>query len=352
MYADIDKLLKEQERNRLTSENILCRLSEYQLFAYYLGNSFTIGKVFSSPFRTDRTPSFCIYRSGSDTLRFKDFSTGENGGVLDFISQKLCLNFTDVLYQINTDFNLNLDCVKKDVNKINGYIATDKEIKEIPKRYSEIDIKVRNYVQEDLDYWNSFGITLEMLQLYKVFAVDYAYHNEILWYRYYKTNPCYAYLMESIDKTEYSFKLYKPLEIDKRKKWKTNAKAYSCIQGYHRLPQSGKMVVITKSLKDVMVLKTMGISSIAVQAESIGISEELYKELVSRFETIYLLFDFDEGGIKGSERFKQMYPDIKIMFLQNEETKHNGCKDISDARRKIGFEKARNLLTTVIITAI
>jgi len=352
MYADIDKLLKERSKNMLNSENILNRLSEYQLFAYYLGNSFTVGKVFSSPFRTDRTPSFCIYRSSGDTLRFKDFSTGENGGIFDFISQKLGLNFIDVLYQINTDFNLNLECSKREVTKFKGFITSGNEIKEISKRYSEIDIKVRNFIQEDLEYWNKYGITLDLLKLYKVFAVQYAYNNDLLWYNYNKLNPCYAYLMENLDKTDYSFKLYKPLEIEKRKKWKTNANSYKYIQGYHNLPDKGDTLIITKSLKDVMVLKTMNINSIAVQAESIGITEELYKELANRFETIYLLFDFDEGGIKGSDRLKQMYSDIKVIFLQNEETKNNGCKDISDARCIMGFENARNLLITSLINAV
>ena len=60
MYENISKLLKDREQRTLTTENILNKISDYQIFSYYLGSNFTINKVFSSPFRTDRTPSFCI----------------------------------------------------------------------------------------------------------------------------------------------------------------------------------------------------------------------------------------------------------------------------------------------------
>ena len=46
----------------LTIKEILKRISEYDIFKYYVGKDFKMGSI-SSPLRKDRNPSFDIYPS-------------------------------------------------------------------------------------------------------------------------------------------------------------------------------------------------------------------------------------------------------------------------------------------------
>jgi hypothetical protein len=42
----------------LTKETVLNKVSEYQIFSYYLGGDFKSGAVMNSPLRQDDKPSF------------------------------------------------------------------------------------------------------------------------------------------------------------------------------------------------------------------------------------------------------------------------------------------------------
>lgn len=351
MYENIDKLLQERDNNLLTRDNILNRVSEYHVFAYYLGFNFTIGKAFTSPFRKDKTPSFCVFRTTSNNLMYKDFATGDTGDMFSLIERKYGLNFYSTLLQINKDFNLKLyfnPNLGSPTTSIQGFLAD--EVREVHKGYTDIQIQLRKWEYLDIEYWQQFGIDETLLQYFRVFPTAYTTLNGHLWSIHNKLNPCYAYLFK--DKFgEYSYKLYKPLETDKTKKWICNANPEHVLQGYDRLAKTNKILIITKSLKDVIVLRTLGFQAIAVQAESILISEEYMRILKLRFEKIYLLFDFDLGGIKGAKRFRKKYPEIYITFLQNIRTKNNGCKDISDARKKLGYFEAKQLLLQALTEA-
>ena len=344
MYENISKLLKDREQRTLTTENILNKISDYQIFSYYLGSNFTINKVFSSPFRTDRTPSFCIFRTSEGNLMFKDLARGDTGDCFTFAGKILGIfNFTRLLVQINIDFKLNL------IHNIESYIPKVVkgvdffEQKEIVNKINDIQIKTRPFNSQDLEYWQDYGVDEILLKYFNVFATEYTYYNNNLWSVHSKYNPCYAYIFRD-DEGNYGYKLYRPLEKDKKKKWMSNVNPESMLQGISNLTKSNKILIITKSLKDVMVLRTLGYHSIAVQGESMIINESLMDILKTRFEKIYLLFDFDLGGIKGAKRFRKKYPFIYITFLQNLKTRNNGCKDISDARKILGYVASKELL--------
>ena len=346
MYADIDKLLQERERNLLNVQNILDRVSDYHIFAYYLGFNFTINIGFSSPFHKDSCPSFCIFRSRSGSLMYKDFATSDAGDCIRFVEKKLGISFKQALNQININFNLNL--ISKEefipVQEVQG--LKDIIIQEVSKDYVDIQIQVREWEIEDLTYWGNYGITKDLLSYYRVFPTAYTKMFGQVWSNHNKLNPCYAYLFNT--EGQYSYKLYKPFEKNKKKKWLTNSNGELVIQGIRQLTYTSKILIITKSLKDVMVLRTLGFEAIAVQSESNLLSKDFMNYFESKYERIYLLFDFDLGGVKGTKRFRKTYPKLYIMFLQNIKTRRNGCKDISDTRKLLGFNETKKLLLQTI----
>ena len=109
------------------------------------------------------------------------------------------------------------------------------------------------------------------------------------------------------------------------------------IQGWEQLPESGDLLIITKSYKDVMLLYEYNIPAIAPNGEYVIISEEVINSLKKRFKNIFILFDNDLAGVKNSHKYKKAYNDIPIIFL-----KRKYSKDISDfyKKNKINFELA------------
>ena len=92
----------------LTKENILKKVSEYQVFSYYLGCDFKSGVVMSSPLRQDDKPSFSIFTDRKGTLRFKDFGTGDTGDCFTLIQKLFGIDFYSSLIRISEDFKLDL----------------------------------------------------------------------------------------------------------------------------------------------------------------------------------------------------------------------------------------------------
>ena len=78
------------------------------------------------------------------------------------------------------------------------------------------------------------------------------------------------------------------------------------------LPKSGDILVVTKSMKDVMVLYQLGIPAIAPISENCFLTEAQYNKLQSRFKYIVLLYDNDRPGLRSMisirKRFNNVIP--------------------------------------------
>ena len=113
------------------------------------------------------------------------------------------------------------------------------------------------------------------------------------------------------------------------------------IQGAHLLPkEGGDYLVITKSLKDVMVLYECGITAIAPCSENIFLTETQYLRVKKKFKRIYLFFDNDLAGITAANKIKKKFSDLKVLFLP----RHGGDKDISDFYKAHGKKKTLDLI--------
>jgi hypothetical protein len=137
-------------KNILTKEKVTDELSDYEIFAFYLGFDFRIGKAMSSPFRKDDVPSWSIYKGKSGNLRYTDFATGEGGQCFDFVKKMFGLSFYEALIKINNDFNLSLDYNTIKYNgsnvsvKTEGFKTNTKYIA-LPEK-KDLGIKARKYI--------------------------------------------------------------------------------------------------------------------------------------------------------------------------------------------------------------
>lgn len=313
------KRIKKQN-NPITLDYILSKVTEYDIYARYLGQ-FKIGFIYNSPFRKDKNPSFGIFRSKkSGKLLFKDHGNGECGDVIKFVELFTGItNYNDLLKQIIKDMQITNNTV----------LHSTKEIEK--NNETVIGVVRQDWTNIDKNYWSQFGITLNTLKKFKVSSIKYYLCNGIVKSIYKDENPMYAY------KVYDHFKIYKPL-ADKYTKWRNNL-TENDIQGYEQLPKNGDLLIITKSLKDVMVLYEMGYNAISPSSESTFIPDKALEVLKRRFKRILLCFDRDSSGCKNSIK---LYNKTKIKpFFVHKKFK---AKDISDAVKKNNFVQVKNWL--------
>lgn len=313
------KRIKKQN-NPITLDYILSKVTEYDIYARYLGQ-FKIGFIYNSPFRKDKNPSFGIFRSRkSGRLLFKDHGNGECGDVIKFVELYTGItNYNDLLKQIVKDMQITNNTV----------LHSTKEIKK--DNETVIGVVRQDWTDIDKAYWSQFGITLNTLKKFKVSSIKYYLCNGIVKSIYKDENPMYAY------KVYDHFKIYKPL-ADKYTKWRNNL-TENDIQGYEQLPRNGDLLIITKSLKDVMVLYEMGYNAISPSSESTFIPDKALEVLKRRFKRILLCFDRDSSGCKNMRKIS-----LKTGLNGFLVHKKFQSKDISDAVKRNGFETVKNWL--------
>lgn len=308
----------------ITLDWILSRVTEYDIYAAYIGN-FKVGMIYNSPLRKDKTPSFgCFYSNKTRHLLFKDHGTGECGNVIKFVELYTGItNYSDILQ----------DIVRRLKITNNTQLVSSKQY--IPSTETVIGVVRQEFTETDINYWKQFNIQVETLKKFEVSSIKYYLCNGIVKSIYKEDNPMYAY------KVYNHFKIYKPL-ADKYTKWRNNLTELD-IQGFKQLPKTGNILIITKSMKDVMCLYEMGIPAISPSSESTFIPDKILEQLKKRFKRIIILFDRDEAGVKYLRKMS-LKTGLEGMLIH----KKFKAKDISDAIKANGFEKVKSWLFKVL----
>ena len=131
------------------------------------------------------------------------------------------------------------------------------------------------------------------------------------------------------------FKIYRPL-ASKFTKWRTNL-TNRHVQGLAELPkEGGNLLIITKSLKDVMCFYEMGFNAIAAASETTFIPEDILKSLRSKWKHIVILYDRDATGVHKARAYSKQYK-LDAFFIN----KKFKAKDLSDAVKLNGFNTIR-----------
>lgn len=309
----------KQIANPITLEYILSKVTEYDIYAHYLGQ-FKVGMIYQSPFRKDKNPSFGVfYSKRTKQLLFKDHGTGECGNVIKFVQ----------LYTGKTNYN---DILQDIVAKLNITPETrlDSSKQYIPSTETVIGVVRQEFTDTDIKYWNQFNISTKTLKKFNVNSIKYYLCNGVVKGIYKPENPMYAY------KVYNNFKVYRPLG-DKYTKWRNNLTEYD-VQGYEQLPKKGEICIITKSLKDVMCLYEMGIPAVSPSSESTFIPESVLVDLKKRFKKIIIIFDRDQAGFKNVRKIIKKHKDLDFLFIN----KKFKSKDISDAIKNNSYEIIKN----------
>lgn len=313
-------------KSSISLEDIYRITTEAEIIHYYLGISEIPCKI-NSPLRLDRSPSFGLFSPNGSRITWIDFSSGERGGVFDLLGRIW-----------NTDFNETLARIYRDFSKFNG--STDIKHSQhttssnISKGNNNVtmECKIREWRKYDIEYWNSYGISLEWLKYANVYPIS---HKIIIkkGQRYVFGADKYAYAYAEFKDGKTTLKIYQP--YNKRGfKW-SNKHDRSVISLWTKIPPTGDRVCICSSLKDALCLwSNTGIPALAIQGEGYSISNTVISELKHRFKNIYILLDNDEVGLKDAEILasKTGFTNIVLPYFE-------GGKDISDLMKIKGKEE-------------
>lgn len=283
-------MVKGSKRAEITSDYILDKLSEYEIYRFYLGHDFKIGRVFHSPFRKDSNPSFSVSVTKAKRLAHTDFGdSSKKGGCVDFVMQMHPgFSYSDALSRIANDFNLSKSLR---VNKIESISLLEE------KRETLIQVITKKFDTADLAYWNLYGITGKELKQNDVYSVRRLFINRER-IPFSPTELVFGYLFDD------KWKIYRPL-AEKKDKWLSNV-PNTYINGLHKITNGCKNVVITKAKKDEMVLSKFLPYVLSVQNESeMSISKSNITMLTERCGSIFLNFDSDEVGVQACKYYNQ-----------------------------------------------
>lgn len=336
MYGNLPPNLKNIPL--LTAQQLYDLISQEMIIMHYIGlTNLVSGSTINSPFRNEKRPSFTV-RYHNNRWKFRDFATGFSGDILDLLSEMYRKSIPEVIKMVQEDM-LNEGKPKKDLEK------APTTIKEPHPR--EFRVIIRKPVKKDVEYWSSFGITTETLQKFRVYPIDVLFIKDFTGYErnmyvFSGDNIAYCYLMiDPVTNTE-RYKFYFPKRpkdgVLPRFIGNTTKKD---LQGYSQLPQSGELLVLTKSLKDVMVLHEIGIPAVASNGEGIPIEDHYIVELKNRFKTIVSLYDRDRAGKLGALDLRRNHGIPAIMFSR--ELKKQGIKDASDYSKYYSLQKLKDL---------
>lgn len=329
------------EKVKLTSETVLRRISEYDIFRYYMPHTnWQLNQVCISPFlrgdHYEHSPSFLIGNKNGN-LSFIDFTdTSLRGGCFDFV--RLLngdLTFNDTLSRIDADFGLGI-LPGNNTEKYKKIVKEYTQPEELGKRYCLIQVTTRKFTKEELNYWSMYYQDITDLQREHVYSIQNLYLNKNR-FPLKETDLRFGYFYDGF------WKIYRPF-IDKRIKWVPNNVPITTMDGKMNITNCDT-AFINKSKKDYMVMKKIFPYSCAVQNEGIAcFSIDNVNFLKANSRRQILSFDSDAPGVANSQQITKIfefdYCNVPRMYLKE------GVKDWADLARLHGLEVIKDYLET------
>lgn len=254
------------------------------------------------------------------------------GDCFDLVKQIHGVGYNKALAIIAMDFNL---------IKVNGHEVIERipmpRVKITPREVS-IRVKRRAWNSQDKAFWQRWDIRRKTLEYFNIAPVERAWLNDKPYYWYSSPEKvAYAYHFGG-----YDYKLYFPYvkKGDGRPRF-LHTKG-SILQGFLQLPDEADILVVTKSMKDVVKLYEMGVVSVAPMSEGQFVEGELFENLRKRFNTIIAFYDNDMAGLRRLVKIRNEFPSVIPLHFPR-----NHPKDFTDYYEKYGYDDTQLLIDQV-----
>jgi len=324
-------MVEGKQKERVTPKWILRKgVSEYDIYRFYIGEDFKIGKAMHSPMpgRRDNNPSFIVGNRGGFMYHLDMGDSRYRGNAFSFVQQKLMYaNFNDALNQIVRDFNLGQSSEGGEKRPI---FEQPKEIER--PAYIQV-VYSRHFTTEEMAYWNQYYLSEDELLRAEVYPVKQLFVNRRKAMMR-KGELTFGY------KWEDKWKIYRPYAC-KDRKW-INSIPIDGVEDLQAVKQC-KKAIVTKSRKDRLVLQKFLPTVCSVQNESlVALNPETISFLQQNCEDVYINYDSDEPGKKNSwavtTEFDFKHLNVPDIYLQE------GIKDFSDLIKAKGPQVVQDYL--------
>ena len=310
---------------KVTQDFILSKINQESIMQHYTGLDVNSKKLTLSPFRNDHKVTCAFYKSKSGVLYLHDFATNEHIN---------CFTVVSKLY--NCSYYKALEIIAQDFGLIKGShkVSTFKIVPDIKESESaRIQVQIKDYSDKELEWWSQFGINKKLLKKYHIYSIQNVFLNGNLKFISTEKCPIYGYYFGKDKNGEEKWKIYFPLKTEYRF---LNNLSKKILQGYHQLPKTGDLLVITKSMKDVVALYGFGIAAVSPNSETLFVDEKKLEEFKKRFKHILVLYDNDKPGKHNMWLIRKEHPELNYYFLP-----WYLAKDFTDSIKLVGVENMK-----------
>lgn len=364
---------------KLTKDYILSKVDQITIFSVYFNlpietiqYCIDTGEFIVSPIRADIHPTCGFRYDNKGKLKFKDFAGYFWGDCFDaaaYIISKMYDNtdidinskdgFIKILRHITFTFKDIFYGDEKDPliqNNIN------KTITKIKKEKPIIELVIRNWNQNDIDYWKQFNVNLQTLNINFVYPIEQYYINRKInpepKYYYNEKDVCYGYILGKDRNGIYNIKLYFPNRTKNNTRFITNC---NHLEGIYQLSKEDyDLIILTKSTKDRVSiyssLKMLQSLYGELNIDKIGlinIPHETYKLRDNEFKwlrnklsdkgIIVSLMDNDRTGKIEANYLRKEYGILPMII-----PKQFQAKDFSELFKYNSIEQINNLIINTI----
>ena len=314
----------------ITKEFIFSKgINQESIMQYYTGLNVSSKKLALSPFRVDNHLTVSFYKSKSGILYLHDFATNEHINCFEAVMKKFGVNYFEALKIIAQDFGLIDNKVKPTTQPLRVESLKETET-------SKIQVQIKDYTEKELNWWKEFGIDKKMLKKYHVYSLQHVFINGQLKFTSSEKCPIYGYYFGKDKNSNELWKIYFPMRTEFRF---LNSLSKKILQGYHQLPKTGDLLVITKSMKDCVAFYGFGIPAVAPNSETLFVSDKQLEEFKQRFKHILVLYDSDRPGKWNLAQIRKQHPELNYYFLPS-----YLAKDFTDSIRLLGVDRMKELV--------
>ena len=306
--------------------------SDFDIAHKYLGIT-CVPEVINSPLRQDNNPSLGLFiNNKTNSLWFKDFGSGEKGSLYDLLAKMWNVSKDKVYDRILEDMPAPAPMRKHGV-------------KVYRKSAGKVEVRVREWRDYDIAYWDSYGISLPWLKFGEIYPISHIILTKN-GHSYPISAEKYAYVYVERKDGIVSFKIYQP--YSKEYKWMSKHDS-SVWDLWTKIPEKGDKLIITSSRKDALAIwSNTGIPALSLQGEGYIPKEHVVQQLKDRYNKVYVLYDND---FQSEENHGRMYGKMiaeRFNVTQIEIPEKWESKDPSDLVKNHGRAVLREVIYELV----
>lgn len=306
--------------------------SDFDIAHKYLGIT-CVPEVINSPLRQDNNPSLGLFiNNRTNSLWFKDFGSGEKGSLYDLLAKMWNISKDKVYDRILEDMPA-------------PALIRKHGVKVYRKSAGKVEVRVREWRDYDIAYWDSYGISLPWLKFGEIYPISHIIITKN-GHSYPIPAEKYAYVYVERKDGIVSFKIYQP--YSKEYKWMSKHDS-SVWDLWTKIPEKGDKLIITSSRKDALAIwSNTGIPALSLQGEGYIPKEHVVQQLKDRYNKVYVLYDDD---FQSEENHGRMYGKMiaeRFNVTQIEIPEKWESKDPSDVVKNHGREVLKQIIYELV----